>query len=209
MQAALFGASLVHWLSEDTALTLIDPSNLPPLVSERLSLRRPAHADVDAISVLANNWEIAKWMSRLPFPYRRQDAVFFLEEIVPKEATWAIQAIGDAGIIGVVGLVPHEMAGTVELGYWLGEPYWHRGFASEAAQAVLDYAFGTLGLSEVTSGCFVGNARSARVLEKLGFRTLRTSTRACMAQAKELPHLDMVLARKVWDAKVRSISPAT
>lgn len=177
--------------------TLMDLSNLPPLSSERL-LRRPDHADVDAICVLANNWKVARWMGRLPFPYRREDAVFFLEQIVPREAAWIIQDRGGAEVLGIGGLAPHGASGTVELGYWLGERHWGRGFATEAGRAILGYVFGTACLPEVVSGCFVGNARCAHVLGKLGFRTTGTSTRSCTAQARELPHLDMALAREVW-----------
>ncbi len=173
-------------------------SNPPPLSSERLVLRQPSHADVDAIRALANNWEVARWMGRLPFPYLRKDAVLFLEEIVPREAAWIIQDRGSAEVLGVGGLTPHGASGTVEFGYWLGERHWGNGFATEAGRAILRHAFGTLRLPEVVSGCFVGNARSARVLGKLGFRTTGTSTRSCTAQARELPHLDMALAREVW-----------
>ena len=180
----------------------MDLSNPPPLSSERLLLRRPNHADVDAICALANNWQVARWMGRLPFPYVREDAVFFLEEVVPREAAWIIQDRGSGETLGVGGLTLHEVSGMVEFGYWLGERHWGKGFATEAGRAILGHAFGTVCLPELASGCFVGNARSARVLGKLGFRTTGTSTRSCMAQAKELPHLDMALARGVWASAI-------
>ena len=99
--------------------------------------------------------------------------------------------------VGIAGLVPHGAA-SAELGYWLGRPHWGHGFATEAARAILAFAFTTAALPELTSGCFTGNLRSARVLEKLGFRQTGTSTRACLAQAKDLPHLDMRLPRTAW-----------
>jgi len=184
-------------------LAEIDLKNLPLLSSERLVLRQPTNADVDAICMLANNWEVARWMGRLPFPYLRKDAVFFLEEVVSREAVWIIQNRNSAEVLGVGGLNPHEASGQVELGYWLGETYWGNGFATEASRAILDYAFGPASLTEVISGCFAGNTRSAHVLKKLGFRTVGMSTRSCIAHAQELPHLDMALIREAWDEAMR------
>lgn len=181
-----------------TGLALIGLGNAPRIVSERLVLKQPGYADVDAICALANNWEVSKWMGRLPHPYSRRDALFFLEHVVPREVVWTIQGRSSGEVLGVAGLVPQEASGLAELGYWLGQSHWGHGFATEASRAVLEFAFGTACLPEVASGCFVGNARSARVLAKLGFQTLRTSTRPCMAQAKELPHLDMTLTRDGW-----------
>lgn len=183
-------------------MALIDLSSLPVLSSKRLLLRQPRHADVDAIRTLANNWEVARWMGRLPFPYQRNDAILFLEQIVPREAVWIVQDHDSATVFGVGGLTPHEALGKVELGYWLGEEYWGNGFATEAIRAILGYAFGPASLPKVISGCFVDNKRSAHVLEKLGFHTVGTSMRSCMAQAKDLPYLDMALTREVWASAV-------
>ena len=181
---------------------MIDLSSLPPLSSKRLLLQQPGYAYVDAICALANNFEVAKWMGRLPFPYRRNDAVFFLEQVVPREAVWIVQDCESAAVLGVGGLTPHEASGKVELGYWLGEEYWGNGFATEASRTILRYAFGPASLPEVISGCFVGNTRSAHVLEKLGFRTIGISMRLCVAQAKDLPHLDMTLTREGWASAI-------
>lgn len=169
------------------------------LSSQRLLLRQPTHSDIDAICTLANNWEVVRWMGRLPFPYLRKDAAFFLEKLVPHEAVWIFQDRESTDVLGVGGLNQHAVSGKVELGYWLGQDHWGKGFATEASRAILDYAFGPLALPGVVSGCFTGNARSAHVLTKLGFRTVGTSTRWCMAQANELPHLDMALTREGWD----------
>lgn len=64
-----------------------------------------------------------------------------------------------------------EMArsGEAELGYWIGVPYWGRGYATEAAHAAVAYGFDELGLSAIWAGYYEGNERSHRVQEKLGF----------------------------------------
>ena len=116
----------------------------------------------------------------------------------------SVQGYTSGEVFGVAGLASHETLGSVELGYWLGQSHWSNGFATEASRAILDFAFGKASLPKVVSGCFVGNIRSAHVLEKLGFQPVRTSTRSCMAQGKELPHLDMALTRDAWASTYRN-----
>jgi len=151
-------------------LALMGLGNAPQVVSERLTLRQPTREDVEAICALANNWEVTRWMGRMPYPYFKEDALFFLEHVVPREVAWIVEGRNSGEAFGVAGLVPHETSGSAELGYWLGQRHWGKGFATEASRAILEFAFGRAFLSEVTSGCFVGNIRSAHVLEKLGFQ---------------------------------------
>ena len=56
-----------------------------------------------------------------------------------------------------------------ELGYWLGEPFWGRGYMPEAAYALMKRGFDTLEVPHIWCGCYVGNKESKRVQEKLGF----------------------------------------
>ena len=63
----------------------------------------------------------------------------------------------------------------LELGYWLGKPFWGNGYMPEAARAVLKFGFETLGLSAVWCGFYDGNLKSRRVQEKLGFVYHHTS----------------------------------
>lgn len=85
---------------------------------------------------------------------------------------WAVEIPGVAPFIGFVGLnVPAFKAHftpAVEVGWRLDPAFWGRGYASEAALAVLDFAFDVLGLDEVVSFTTVGNTRSRRVMERIG-----------------------------------------
>jgi [ribosomal protein S5]-alanine N-acetyltransferase len=174
----------------------------PSLISRRLILRRPQTEDAEAIQRLANDWEVAKRLARLPYPYTLENALFFLDEIASKELVWIAQHSETGELLGVAGLKPLEDAGTLELGYWLGRQFWGRGFGTEAANVVLDYAFGAPSTSAVTAGCFTDNLRSERLLKKLGFHIAKESLRFCLAEGRELPHYDMLLTRKVRDEVV-------
>lgn len=159
----------------------------PTLETVRLRLRRPDERDVDAIVRLADDWEVARRLRRLPHPYTRDDARFFLHEIVPAEWVWAIEDAGTGALFGMVGLTPSDDGCSAELGYWLGRAHWGQGLATEAASAVVDHAREGLRLRTLTSGHFVDNPPSGRVLAKLGFSTSGHGLLLCMALGRELP----------------------
>lgn len=85
---------------------------------------------------------------------------------------WAAELKEEAAFIGFIALAEPTFQAhftpCVEIGWRLAEAYWGRGLAPEGARAVLDFAFGRLGLEEVVSFTAAGNAPSRRVMEKLG-----------------------------------------
>ncbi len=135
--------------------------------TERLVLATPTLAHAPAIAALCNNANVHKWMARLPFPYTLSDAEFFINEIVPsaEEACFAITCADD--LVGVVGLHLHPER-LPELGYWLGEPHWGFGYATEAGLAVVAAAR-SAGAEALRSRARKDNAGSRKVLKKLGF----------------------------------------
>jgi RimJ/RimL family protein N-acetyltransferase len=102
-------------------------------------------------------------------------------------------------VCGAIGI--DRRAGDFVLGYWLGMPYWGRGFMSEAVAGVIDFAFTTLALPRLTSGHFAENDRSARILRKAGFATVALETKHCVARGTDVPHVSVVLNRDTWAGK--------
>ena len=149
---------------------------------------------MDAIVRLADDWEVARRLGRLPHPYVRDDALFFLNAIVPAEWVWAIEDRASGTLLGVVGLTPSDEGMSAELGYWLGREHWGRGFATEAARAVVGYAREVPGLRVLTSAYFADNPGSGRVLEKLGFAECGHAPRPCMALGRDLPSTMLALS---------------
>lgn len=137
------------------------------LATARLALATPALGHVREMAVLANNKAIHAVLSRLPHPYGESDGRFFVETIArgPEEFAWAIEHRG--AFIGTIGL--HLLPGRLpELGYWLGEPFWGQGFATEAGQAVVAAARAA-GAPGLRSRALLDNHASRKVLGKLGF----------------------------------------
>ena len=73
-------------------------------------------------------------------------------------------------LLGAIGLHLHPEHSRGELGYWIGQPYWSQGIATEAAATVLEFAFRTLHLNRVQANYLPRNPASGRVLEKLGMQ---------------------------------------
>ena len=140
-----------------------------PLRAEGLLLDQPTTADVDAIARYCKDPVFERFMT-LPWPYRRADAEFFVEEFVPREwatgseLTWALRVAGE--FLGVVGL--REAKGMI--GFWLGAEHRGHGHMPRAVTAVADWAFESGWLESIRWEAVVGNRASLAVARKAGFR---------------------------------------
>jgi len=150
-------------------------SDQPSLVTERLILRPLQLTDTERICELAGNRDIAAQSIQIPHPYGEEDAKMWIiaqkEEFeAGRQLNFAIIERSSGELIGVIGLlrIQHENE-SAELGYWVGKPFWNRGYATEAVKAVVDYAFCILGLNRIYSRYMKKNPASGRVLAKCGF----------------------------------------
>jgi L-fuculose-phosphate aldolase len=146
----------------------------PTLHTERLVLRPFRLSDAPRVRELAGAREVAENTLAIPHPYPEgvaeawiasHESAFRLGEI----AVFAI-TLQDDTLVGAVGLKLEEDTGIAELGYWVGLPYWGNGYATEAADALLDFGFESLVLDRIWARAFVRNPASSRVLQKLGMR---------------------------------------
>ncbi len=144
------------------------------LETPRLWLRWPRAADAPALAALANDWDVARHTAFLPHPYDAEDARSFvvdsrLGNALGRHLRLALTLkTGDRAPIGVIGLEPDGK--SYALGYWLGRPYWGRGFAREAAQAMVDAFFRVMPKEELLATVLPENAASAALLTQTGFR---------------------------------------
>lgn len=128
--------------------------------------------DAKSLALNGNNRRI--WLNLrdlFPHPYLETDAIEYIAMVLgqPKQSSFAITV--DDSAIGGIGLsLGHDIERTsAELGYWIGEPYWGRGIATMAIEAVTRYAFSQLGLVRLFAVPFVENVASCRALEKAGY----------------------------------------
>ena len=136
------------------------------------TIREWAPSDEAALVKYADNRRV--WINLddiFPHPYTAADARVWIEASAWKPVTnFAIATEREA--IGGIGLKLQKdiYRRTAEVGYWLGEPFWGRGIAAAALKSILSFAFGELDLVRLQANVFEYNSRSARVLEKNGFR---------------------------------------
>ncbi len=145
-------------------------SNL--IETDRLVLRPPQPSDAEAITAGIGVRDVAWNLGRAPFPYALKDAEAWIKAQTKardkdQEYTFLITTTSQ-GVIGAVG-ISDFFEGVWEIGYWLAKPHWDKGYVTEAASALLDWARSTKGLDRFSSGHFIDNPASGRVLEKLGF----------------------------------------
>lgn len=135
----------------------------------RLTLRAPHLDDLNDLVTLANNPKVIMMTAGLPLPYLEEHGRGFIERYSQKPGNRSY-AIADAEnrLIGVIGLYFFDDK-PVELGYWLGEPFWGQGYVPEAIAALLETARATGLCSTINARVLADNPASVRVLEKSGF----------------------------------------
>jgi RimJ/RimL family protein N-acetyltransferase len=178
-------------------------ASAPVLKTERLVLRAPRPEDAKPITGLINDRRIAENTARIPHPYSLADARAFLAQVNRdrSEPSFLI-TLSDGTIIGGCGIQVSN-GPDPELGYWIGVPYWGRGYVTEAARALIDHAFGELGCERLSSRARVSNPASRRVLEKCGFQWTGVSLIRIRALKSSAPVDCFRLDRGLW-ASLRS-----
>jgi RimJ/RimL family protein N-acetyltransferase len=178
-------------------------ASVPVITTARLTLRPPRAADAKPIAALVNDRRIAENTARIPHPYLLADAHDFLATANHSAGHLSLLiTLHDGTLIGGCGIHPGHQA-EPEPGYWIGVPYWGRGYATEAARALIDYAFGTLGCEQLTSRARVSNPASRRVLEKCGFQWTGVALIRIRALRSSAPVDCFRLDRGLW-ASLRS-----
>ena len=150
-------------------MTTIDLA--PDIRTARLRLRRPELADAPAIAKLACDFAVSGNTTRMAYPYGQADARAFISQaraLNPGEQNTFVIEHRDAGVIGALGFHRKDTS-PLEIGYWLGRPYWGKGLATEAADAALRWAGNDWGRRLIVAGHFADNEASGRVLIKTGF----------------------------------------
>jgi RimJ/RimL family protein N-acetyltransferase len=150
-------------------------SSQPSLTTPRLALR-PFHL-TDAVQVqrLAGEREIAVTTLRIPHPYLDGMAEEWINSLASRYekgevVAFAITRSEDGTLLGAIGLEILRKHERAELGYWIGKPYWGNGYCTEAARAVVNYAFETLRLNRVEAWHFANNEASGRVMRNIGMK---------------------------------------
>ncbi len=170
----------------------------PRIETGRLVLRPFTLADIEDVYVYAHDEAFWRYVPNMPRPYTRDEASAFLARATARDVAlqveWAIEFEGH--VIGAINLRPQLADRRAGMGYGIGPAHWGRGFTTEAAHAVVDWAFASLEVDRVFATADARNVGSWRVMEHLGMQHEGT-LRAHRVQ-------DGVAADEVWYGVVRN-----
>ena len=149
--------------------------NVPTIQTERLILRELIETDAPSYEKYFADYEVIRHLTNsVPWPYPEGGALSFIQSgVMPQQGiskwVWAITLKDDPdNLIGAVELL--AIASPSNRGFWLGQPFWGKGYMTEAVFSINNYAFEHLGFERLIFANAVSNKRSARIKEKTGAR---------------------------------------
>lgn len=175
----------------------------PTLVTARLRLRPFVESDADDLFALQSDADVLRYWDSPPWTERsRVDRFLAKCQEMAEEGSGArvvVERADDGAFVGWCTLNSwNPDFRSASLGYCLGKPAWGQGFATEAAGAMLGWAFDALDLNRVQAEADTRNAPSARVLEKLGFKLEGTLREDCIVNGDVSDSWVFGLLRREW-----------
>jgi RimJ/RimL family protein N-acetyltransferase len=160
------------------------------LVTSRLLLRPLRRSDAGLLRLYAGDVRVARMTGRIPHPYPPGAAESFIEAALSgrqAERVWAMDGTpsGAGELIGLISAIPRA-AGTIEVGYWVGPPFWNTGYATEALNAVVA-CLREEGVPRLLATVFADNPASAQVVLHAGFVETGTGSGFCVARGETVP----------------------
>lgn len=143
------------------------------LTTKRLLLRSFVLQDAPRVQEIAGDKRVADTTLTIPHPYPEGAAEEWILKILDKadkgEAyVFAITLKATEEVIGAIGLQIHKEFNSAEMGYWIGVPYWNKGYATEAASAVIEFGFNEMMLNKIHAHHMGNNESSGKVMIKNG-----------------------------------------
>lgn len=165
----------------------------------QIRIRPWQEGDEDNLVKYANNKNIACNLRDLfPSPYTLRDArtwIAFNKDLMP---ALNMAILLEEELIGSVGVVLKEdiHRKNAEIGYWIAEPYWGRGYATQAVRLMVDYTFQNYDVTRIFASTFDYNVASQRVLEKSGFRKEARLRKALFKNGRYADEMIMALLKE-------------
>ncbi len=144
---------------------------MTPIISKRISLTKIQANDIPKIVDYANNAKIAEMTLNIPHPYSEDDAIFWVNLSNQgfkngSQYTFAIRLNSTKEFIGGMGLIVEKKFDLASIGYWVAEPFWNNGYASEALGSLLKFGFKQVNLNKIYATHLIENPASGKVMIK-------------------------------------------
>jgi [ribosomal protein S5]-alanine N-acetyltransferase len=178
------------------------------LITERLILREMRKSDLEANVRIMKDRDVAHMLGYVPFPFTKKKAQEFNKRLEKQNKAkpkvrycFTITVKGNDEMIGLVNLTDiNRFHGVGYIGYLVAKPHWNKGIATEAANAVIDFAFNKLKLRRLNSSAFKDNPASLKVLHKLGFKEEGLSRQSAKSTVTKQVHdeVHLGLLKEEW-----------
>lgn len=145
----------------------------PEIKTSRLTLAKLTYLDIPKIIEYAGNKKVAETTLNIPHPYKEKDAIYWINAANngfenKTQYTFGIRRKTTNEFIGGIGLIINKKFDRASLGYWIAEPFWKKGFATEAVKAILKFGFEQLNLNKIYATHLLENPASGKVMVKNG-----------------------------------------
>tara|TARA_R110000782_G_scaffold124850_5_gene216350 strand:- start:3987 stop:4583 length:597 start_codon:yes stop_codon:yes gene_type:complete len=171
------------------------------LTTERLRLRAADLSDVDLV------WDVSRFdgfndgMTWEP-PNSKEEIVAITERNMADwesgvDYIFTVEIKNDGASIGRVGLLKKKAPGIWNIGFWIHPKYWNRGFATEAARAILDFGFQRIEAVKITTDHATWNQQSEMVIRKLGFKYVGENPRGFIKNGQPVLVLEYDFSKQV------------
>ncbi len=145
------------------------------LKTRRLLLRPFGNDDIDTVTELAGDFSVYDTTLNIPHPYSRSDSEAWIashpEDLKnDRIVIYAITIKKSGVLVGAISLDLKPVYDSAEMGYWIGKPYWNKGYATEAAIRMIQYGFDDLHLNRIFAHYFIRNGASGKVMKKAGMK---------------------------------------
>ncbi|WP_433168793.1 GNAT family N-acetyltransferase [Kribbella sp. CA-247076] len=181
------------------------------LETERLTLRRFSADDLDLLADLDSDPEVMRFLTGQPTPRDEVEKVVLpgilrMYDEHPGLGTFAAEQKVDGAFVGWFGLQPTREPATVDVGYRLNRTAWGKGYATEGTKALIDKAFGELGLDKVVADTMAVNHRSRAVMRRSGLRFVRIFHEHFddPLPGSEFGEVEYAVDRRTWEAGRRA-----
>ena len=183
-----------------------------PLSVGDLTLRALRAEDAAELHRLVNDWEVARMLARVPFPYPRALADEWIASTrsqIGAGTSWHLAIVRDGSLVGCVGLTTaRDRPRHAELGYWVARRHWGQGIGPRAAGRLARWALANLDLDEIHASVLEENARSAAVLARIGFQEDGWAEQDFTARNARLPVRRFRAGRAELSAEPETAAPA-
>jgi RimJ/RimL family protein N-acetyltransferase len=158
-----------------------------------LIIKKPNKNDISSLVKELNNWNISKWLVEVPYPYLINDAYYWLNKT--EQNTFSFNIYKKNKLIGGISLTNKLSDTRWELGYWIGENYWGKGYATEACENLIEYFFSNTSNNLIYASHMKDNIKSKKIIIKLGFKLVKAGKKFSISRNEIIDNLNYELLK--------------